>query len=512
MSETETTLSREADALLAGAERAAAEFLDYDRARVARIVRAVAEAALAQAEPLAGRAVEETGFGVVADKIVKNQAIAKEFLEEYAEANYCDQRADASQRMLLIPRPAGVVLGITPSTSPIAAVCFKVLCALLTRNAIVISPHPGAKRVCSDTVQLLARVAEEAGAPRNVVQVMPEPSIPVVEAMMADARVKLVIATGGGAVVRAAYRSGTPAIGVGPGNAPVLVDETADLKQVAEKLVRSKTYDNGVLCTTESVLIAVEDVSSRLLRLLAAKGVHVCSMQETQRLREHMFPGGKFNTKVVGKDATVIAAEAGITVQPSTRVLLTPITSTDGSEVLTHEKLSPVMAYLTVPDFERGVAAAQQILAVTGLGHSAAIHSENAQRVLDYSFALQVHRIGVNVPASLSNAGIGSYLPVSMSLGTGYIGGSASSENLNPEHFVQWSRAAYSTNIFDKFPDFADMRRSDRTTTSPRLDRDLGSEAAAIASRLSPEAGSVLEQVELRRIVLEELRGLIGAR
>lgn len=508
MSGTEATLSREADALLAGAERAAAEFVDYDRERVARIVRAVAEVALEHAEQLAARAVEETGFGVVPDKVVKNQTIAKTFLEDYAEANYCDQRTDAAKRTFLIPRPAGVVLGITPSTSPIAAVCFKVLCALLTRNAIIISPHPGAKRVCTDTVHLLARAAEQAGAPRHAVQVLPEPSIPVVEAMMADARVKLVVATGGGAVVRAAYRSGTPAIGVGPGNAPVVVDETADVKQVSEKLIRSKTYDNGVLCTTESVLIAVETIAPRLLKLLAAKGAHVCSEAETQRLREHMFPGGVFNTRVVGRDATVIAADAGISVPKNTKVLLTRIGSTHGDEVFTHEKLSPVLAYLTVPDFDSGLSAARQILEVTGLGHSAAIHSEDAQRVLDYSFALPVHRIAVNVPASLGNAGIGTYLPVSMSLGTGYIGGSSSSENLNPEHFVQWSRVAYSTNIFDKFPDFGSLRRSSTSVAPP----DPDSSARAIAAALSPEIGEALRQDELRRIVLEELRDLIGAR
>ena len=503
MSETEAKLSGEADALLAGAERAAAEFLDYDRDRVAKIVRAVAEVALEQAEPLAGRAVEETGFGVVADKILKNQTIAKTFLEDYADANYCDQRADAAKRMILLPRPAGVVLGITPSTSPIAAVCFKVLCALLTRNAIVISPHPGAQQVCVDLVRMLANTAEQAGAPRGVVQVLAQPKIPTVEAMMSDSRVKLVIATGGGAVVRAAYRSGTPAIGVGPGNSPVLVDETSDVKQVAEKILRSKTFDNGVLCTTESVLIAVESVAPRLLKLLAAKGAYTCTAAETQRLRDHMFPGGKFNTQVVGRDATVIAAAAGIAVPERTRVLLAPISSTHTDEVLTHEKLSPVLAVLTVPDFARGVTAAREILDVTGLGHSAAIHSEIPQRVLDYSFALPVHRIAVNVPASLGNAGIGTNLPVSMSLGTGYIGGSSSSENLYPEHFVQWSTAAYSTNIFDKFPEFGELRRS-KDSLEP-----LAQSAVAAPQRTDRP---VQIQEELRRIVLEELRDLIGTR
>lgn len=508
MSETEARLPREAEELLAAAERAAAEFVDYDRDRVARIVEAVATAALEQAEPLAVRAVEETGFGVVADKILKNQTIAKTFLEDYAEADYCGQRSDAVGRMLLVPRPAGVVLGITPSTSPVAAVCFKVLCALLTRNAIVISPHPGAKRVCTDTALMLARAAEQAGAPRGAVQVLPEPSIPVVEAMMADPRVKLVIATGGGAVVRAAYRSGTPAIGVGPGNAPVVVDETADLKQVAEKLVRSKTYDNGVLCTTESVLIAVEAIAPRLLTLLKARGVHLCSPEETRRVRDHVYPGGRFNTKVVGRDATVIAADAGVDVPANTRILLTPIDSVRSEEPLTHEKLSPVIAFRTVPDFATAVAEARAILDAAGLGHSAAIHSEDPQRVLDYSFALPVHRIAVNVPASLGNAGIGTHLPVSMSLGTGYIGGSSSSENLNPEHFVQWSRAAYSTNIFDRFPDFDGLERSAPRTSASRAVQ----EGSASAPAMPAEIERVLDRDGLRRIVLEELRDLIGAR
>lgn len=501
MSVTQAQLPDEATRMLDLAAAAAADFVEYDRARVARIVAAAARVVEAEAAPLARRAVDETGFGVVADKASKNQGIAKTFLDDYANSDFCAQRVDAEKRMMLIPRPAGVVFGVTPSTSPVAAVAFKVLCALLTRNAIIISPHPGSKQVSIDTAKLLANAAEQAGAPRGAVQVVEEPSIPLVEAMMADSRVKLVIATGGGGVVRSAYRSGTPALGVGPGNAPVVVDETTDLKQVSDKLIQSKTYDNGVLCTTESVLIAVDSISSRLLKLLAAKGAYVCSPEETHRIRDYAYPGGKFNTQVVGRDATTIAAAASVVVPANTKILLTPIDSVTPDEPLTHEKLSPILAYRQVADFAQATADAASILSATGAGHSAAIHSEDPQRVLDYSFALPVHRIAVNVPASLGNAGFGTNLPVSMSLGTGYIGGSSSSENLNPEHFVQWSRTAYSSNIFDRFPNFDGLTRNQ---TRSRNESYSSPQHTGNAHGLARD--------ELRQIVLEELRDLIGAR
>ena len=443
---------------------------------------------------------------MLADKIQKNESIAKTFLEDYRETDLCGYRTEPEQRMLLIPRPAGVVFGITPSTSPVAAVAFKVLCALLTRNAIVISPHPGARGVSSETALLLAKAATAAGAPADAVQVVTEPSIPLVEAMMADARTTLVIATGGSGVVRAAYRSGTPAIGVGPGNAPVIVDETVELKGVVEKLVRSKTFDGGVLCTTESVLIAVDAVAPRLLKLLAANGAYLCSGPETAQIREHMYPGGRFNTAVVGRPAVEIAAAAGVTVPAATTILLTPIDSVSASEPLTHEKLSPVLAFRTAPTFERALADARAILDVVGVGHSAVLHSDDPQRVLDFAETLPVHRIAVNAPGSLGNAGFGTNLPVSMSLGTGYIGGSSSSENLNPEHFVQWSRVAYSTNIFERFPDFTGITPS----IAPPQRSVLPKQLPLPSSSAQPNAVPALD--DLRRIVQDELRNLIGTR
>lgn len=498
MSATGPALPYEVDRKLAAAEGAASIYANYDRAQVAKIVDAVARVALAEAGPLARRAADETGFGVVQDKALKNESIARAFLEDHRDSDFCTHQVDQATRMLMIPRPAGVVFGITPSTSPVAALYFKVLCALITRNAIVVSPHPAARQVSIDTAELLAQAAERAGAPVGTIQVLEEPSIPLVEMVMADPRVKLVIATGGGGVVRAAYRSGTPAIGVGPGNAPVIIDETVELKQAVEKLVRSKTFDNGVLCTTESVLIAVEEIVPRLLKLLESQGVYLCSSDETQRIRDHVYPEGRFNTSVVGRPATEIAEGAGVRVPPSTRVLLTPIETVSGEEPLTHEKLSPVLAFVVAPDFDAALSAARGILDIAGVGHSAVIHSDDAQRVLDVSYALPVHRIAVNAPGSLGNAGFGTNLPISMSLGTGYIGGSSSSENLNPDYFVQWSRVAYPATIFDRFPDFADLVRSDRSRES--------------VVQFAPRGAGDLLREELRRIVLEELRDVIGVR
>src|SRR4051812_36234665 len=209
------------------AEVAGRMFADYDRGQVMRIVRAVAAAAEENAERLAHDAVRETGFGVVADKVKKNLTFARQFESEYGHLDFCGHRVDVEAKVVSVPKPPGVVLAVIPSTSPVAALYFKVLCAMLTRNAVVVSPHPLAARTGVEATRALAAAATSAGAPADVIQVLPKPTIPLVEAMMADKHTKLVLATGGGPVVQAAYRSGTPAIGVGPGNPPVVVDETA---------------------------------------------------------------------------------------------------------------------------------------------------------------------------------------------------------------------------------------------------------------------------------------------
>ena len=300
--------------MLQRAQWAASAFARYDRAAVDRIVHAAAAAGAAKAREYADWAVRETGFGVAEHKVIKNLASSTGLIEAYAGHDYVTPRVDPAARMVEIPRPAGVVLALTPSTNPVATVFVKSLLALMTRNAVVVSPHPLARECSADAARTLAEAAVAAGAPDGVIQVVDEPSVPLINALMADERTSVIVATGGTGVVRAAYSSGTPAIGVGPGNVPVFVADDADLPEAAQRIVDSKSFDNSILCTNESVLIVTEAAAGALLRHLQRAGAYLLPPDERDKVRDLVFPGGHFDTRFVGKDATWIAAQAGLRV------------------------------------------------------------------------------------------------------------------------------------------------------------------------------------------------------
>ncbi len=297
--------------MLQRAEWAASAFARYDRAAVDRIVHAAAAAGAARAREYADWAVRETGFGVAEHKVIKNLASSTGLIEAYAGHDYVTPRVDPAARIVEIPRPAGVVLALTPSTNPVATVFVKSLLALMTRNAVVVSPHPVARECSADAARTLAEAAVAAGAPDGVIQVVDEPSVPLINALMADERTSVIVATGGTGVVRAAYSSGTPAIGVGPGNVPVFVAGDADLPEAARRIVDSKSFDNSILCTNESVLIVTEAAAGTLLRHLQREGAYLLPPEDRDKVRDLLFPGGHFDPRFVGKDATWIAAQAG---------------------------------------------------------------------------------------------------------------------------------------------------------------------------------------------------------
>lgn len=514
-------------AMLERAEWAARAFAQYDAASVDRLVRAAAEAGAAHAEEFARRAVEETGFGVVEHKVVKNLACSTGLVEAYAGHDYVSVRVDEATKIVEIPRPAGVVLALTPSTNPVATVLFKALLCLMTRNAVVLCPHPRAKAVCSDAARVLADAAVAAGAPDGCIQWVEEPSIPLLSALMTDERTDVIVATGGTAVVRAAYRSGNPAIGVGPGNVPVLVDATADLAAAARRIVDSKSFDNSVLCTNESVLIAEEGCADALLRHLKHEGAHLLGDDERDRVRDLLFPRGEFDPACVGLDAAALASRAGVRVPPGTRVLLAPFDLVVPEEPLAREKLCPVLGVVRVPTARRGIDAARAVLRISGAGHSAAIHSTDAATILDFGAAVRVLRASVNAGASLGGAGLETNLAPSMTVGTGFFGRSSVGENLEPRHLVNHTRLAWNAAADVRLPDVADA--ADRVWSSPAgpvpaypfasntaeagdlAAREGGArrdaEAAGVREPLTPESAALREQV--RRILIDELRRVV---
>lgn len=512
-------------AMVERADWAARAFATYDLGTVRRIARAAAEAGAAQARRLASLTVEETGFGVVEHKTQKNTACSIGIWQAYGEHDYVSPRVDDQARIVRVPRPAGVVFALTPSTNPVATTFVKILFALLTRNAIVLSPHPYAKRVCTEAASVMAEAAEAAGAPAGCVQMVTEPSVPLVNALMTSERVAVVLATGGSAMVRAAYSSSNPALGVGPGNVPVLVDATADLARSARQIVASKAFDNSVLCTNESVLVVEERVADRLLQHLAREGAHLLDDTQTAAVRATVFDGDRLRTKWIGRDATAIAAAAGVRVPPRTKVLLAPIELVAGEEPLAHEKLLPVLALVRVPTARRGIEAAKAVLRIAGAGHSAAIHSEDPRTVMDYAAALRVLRVSVNIGNSLGSAGFETNLDPTMTIGTGFFGRSSLHTNLAPSHLVHDTQVAYASDPSIRMPSFAGLDpwvtpsgpvpRYPLASNLPGADPGHRGQAMGPAGALEPDLGvagpgddGALRE-HLRRLIVEELRAMV---
>jgi len=524
-----------ARAMLQRAEWAARAFARYDKQAVDRVVHAAAQAGAAQAREYAEWAVRETGFGVADHKVIKNLACSTGLVEAYATHDYVTPRFDPAAKIVEIPRPAGVVLALTPSTNPVASVFFKALLALMTRNAVIISPHPQAAECCADAARTLARAAVAAGAPDGVIQVVDRPSVPLIDALMTDDRTSVIVATGGSPVVRAAYSSGTPAIGVGPGNVPVLVDATADLAKAAKRIVDSKSFDNSILCTNESVLIVEDSVAATLLRHLKREGAHLLEPEEAAKVAAMLFPGGHFDVRFVGKDAPWIAAEAGLRVPGTTRVLLAPFSMAVPEEPLAHEKLCPVLGLVQVPNARRGIDVARAVLRITGRGHSAAIHSTEPRTIMDFGASVDVLRVSVNVGNSLGSSGISTALAPSMTVGTGFFGRSSLTENLEPRHLVQWTRMAYNAEADEAFGNFSGLIPWE-APTGPVPPYPIASNAAGdergpggyLGADRTPRPGNPLPHVtggaraaaggmdvaalreEIRRVVIEELARFAG--
>ena len=475
-----------------------------------------ATAAADHAAQFAEDAVEETGFGVVEHKVLKNLSCSVGIVETYRAHDYVTPRVIEDQKIVEIPRPAGVVLALTPSTNPVATVYFKVLLALMTRNAIVICPHPYAKKVCAAAARVLAAAAIEAGAPDGVIQVVDEPSIPLVNALMTDERTDVILATGGTPMVRAAYSSGNPAIGVGPGNVPVLVDRTADLAQAAARLIESKAFDNSILCTNESVLIVEEAVADQLVAQMRKVGGHLLDDAERDRVRDLLFPGGHVDTRWVGKSAAEIAAAAEVRVPPRTRVLIAPFDLAVPEEMLAHEKLCPVLGMTTVPTAARGIEVAKAVLRITGAGHSAAIHSTDAATVMQYSAEVRVLRVAVNVGNSLGSAGIHTNLAPTMTIGTGFFGRSSVGENLEPRHLVNMTRIAYNADDRERMPDFTALTPwrapVGPVPAYPYASNDRPVASATRLSSVVPDTTSASTaelREEIRRLIIDELTSLM---
>jgi len=507
-----------ADQMLQKAGWAAASFASYPRAAVLAIAEAVARAAAGEARRYADWAVEETGFGDAGHKELKNRLCSIGLFEHYRGQNFTDYEIDADRKTVAIPKPAGVVFALTPSTNPVCSVFFKAILALMTRNAIVISPHPAARACCADAARLIARAAEAAGAPDGIIQVIDDPTMPLIDAIMKSERVDLIVATGGSPMVRAAYSSGNPAIGGGPGNNPVYVDESADAAKAARAVADSKAFDNSILCTNESAVIVHAAVAPRFASEMKRQGCHLLSAEERDRIAAHLFPDGTFNLSLLGKPAETIARSVDIRVPHGTRVLLAPLERIGDDYLLSREKLCPVLGYYEVPTRDAALAACRAMIRNRGAGHSAAIHAADPGTILKFAAEMDVLRVAINVGCSTGASGFDTWLAPTMTVGTGFFGRSSVSENIGPQHFVQWTKIAYNKAADIPVGDFSGLSLPE-PATRPRLPEGMIDYSFDWVGGRPSRPGNVSRadselvdsddiRAEIRALILEELRAL----
>lgn len=479
---------------------AAKYYRKFDRASVLRIAEAVAKAGYERAAHYAEMAVQETGYGVVAHKTIKNQLSTHELLAFYRDLDLVTPRVDHDRKIIELPNPAGVIFALAPVTNPVATVYYKTMLAILSRNAIVLSPHPVAKKCSADAARHLAAAAEAAGAPSGLIQCVEEPTVALVEDIMGSDKINVIMATGGNAMVRAAYSSGNPALGVGSGNAVAYVDPSAAVDAAARCLVDSKSFDNSVLCTNESICLTLEQNRDNMVRALRTAGAHVCTPEETDKLRDYLWSDGKFNLAAIGKSAPWIAKEAGLRVNEAAKILVPVVERPGQDDVLFKEKLCPVLTLTAAVDFDQAVTFAAQA-AKRGAGHSAAFHGSDTQRLVAYSSAVPVNRVVVNAPCSQGAAGFATHLPPSFMIGTGYAGRSSIGENVGPQHLVHWTKIAFGRDV----P--ADLTGLDFDSLAQRP----AAVPVAPQPTTSPDAQVDLTKDALRAMILEEIRSLKGA-
>ena len=509
--ESKAGLLGKADLVLERARWATSIFERYDIQTTIQIVKAVSDAAFEMAEEFAGKAVQETGFGIKEHKKIKNEMASRYLFNYYVEQDFVNPRVNEERKIVEIPRPAGVIFALIPSTNPIATVNYKIILALLTRNAIVISPHPAAQSCSYEAVQRLIHAAEKAGAPEGIIQVLQSPTIPMVEAFMTSPKTNVILATGGTPMVRSAYSSSNPAIGVGPGNVPVYVDSTANIKMAAQRIINSKSFDNSVLCTNESVLITVPEAENSLKLALKANKAHICSKEDTDLLRRFLFHPGGFNVEAIGRSATWIANECGIRLPSETKVLIAPISQIGVEEELSKEKLCPVLSYHVANDEKQAFAQARAVLRLSGAGHSAAIHAESEKTILNYSSHVEVYRVVVNAPSSQGAAGLDTNLAPTFTVGTGYFGRSSIGDNIGPQHLVHWTKVAYNRDEKVVFGNYHEIGKDFPGPLPEAKIEGLRPSSQKQPTKMNQNSVESAEiRKEIRRLISEELKDLLG--
>jgi acetaldehyde dehydrogenase (acetylating) len=419
------------------------------QAEVDRVCEAMAEAAFGAAERLGRMAAEETGFGVPEHKKIKNQFASRAVWEAIKDVKTVGIiEKDDLKKLYKIAWPMGVIAALTPSTNPTSTVMNKVLMALKARNAIVIAPHPSAVNCCVETAQLMNKAAIDAGAPEGLIHCMSVVTLPGTDELLSHKYTALILATGGGGMVRAAHSKGKPAYGVGPGNVPVYVDRSADLEKAARYIVGSKAFDYSLICATEQSVVADRPIASRLKELMQAQGAYWVSPEQAEALRPILFyPNGTIDASSVGKSPQYLAAKAGFQIPDGTRILVADLQSVGRDEPLSREKLTPVLGFYVEDGWEAGCERCLELIDFGGRGHSLIIHATNEEVIYAFGLEKPVFRIGVNTMGTLGMIGYTTGISPSLTLGSGGVGGAITGDNIDVHHLYNVKRMAFETSL-----------------------------------------------------------------
>ncbi len=470
--------------LVDAAHRAQLEIARFDQAKIDRICEAMAKAALRESPRVAALAVEETGYGIPADKHEKNRFAAEDVWNYFKNLRTVGVVSETKD-VVEIASPRGVVAGIIPSTNPTSTAIFKILIAIKSRNAIVMSPHPSAARCINETAKVMREAGSKEGLPADAIGCMTTATIEGTEALMKHKQTAVILATGGIGLVRAAYSSGKPAFGVGPGNVPVFIERTADVPKAVQDILTGKCFDNGTICASEQAIVVDAPIEMAVREQFKLQGGYFISPSEADQLaRIVATPQRTLNPTIVGKSVEVIANLAGLSVPPGTRCIMVDVGGVGRDFPLSMEKLSPILAFYVEDGIERGAARCNEILHYGGMGHTAGIHTRSREAAVRYGAEVPASRVTVNTPTTHGAIGFSTALPPSMTLGCGSWGGNVTSDNVSPLHLLDIKRVAFETRaVASKRPAVAAQ-----ATAMPQQPRAASRAATAAASQ--PRGGA----------------------
>jgi len=496
---------QQARELIKNAKRAQALYAKFSQQQIDRVVQHIANQASLHAESLAKLACEETGFGNWQDKVLKNQFASTQVYQHIKDLKTVGIISEDKTRQVMdVAVPLGVIAALVPSTNPTSTIFYKTLIALKAGNAVIFSPHPGAQQCSQKAIEIVKQAAVEAGAPAGIVDGLSLLTLQATQELMQSKDVTLILATGGEAMVKAAYHSGTPTISGGPGNGPAFIEKSADIKQAVSDIVSSKTFDNGVICASEQSIIVERCIFESVQRELLSQGAYFMNDDQANQLAALLLrPNGMINPGTVGKTAIYLSALAGFTVPANTRVLIALQDSVSHKNPYAREKLCPVLGLYIADDWHKACERVMELLTNEGLGHTLVIHTQNAEIVRQFALEKPVNRILVNTPAALGGIGATTNLIPALTLGCGAVGGGSSSDNVGPLNLMNIRKVGYGVRSLQ------DLRSAEpAVVTPPTPQSSIFADNRFTQGSATTATPSEINQPQVERIITEILSRL----